>query len=379
MQVLVAGDFYPKNRVNAMVQARTFGQLFDQIVPIVVATDYSIVNFEFPIVLDTTEPSPISKLGPHHRGTIEAVDAVKYAGFKCCTLANNHILDQGRKCCMDTKTELEKAGVDTVGVGNNLDEAGKVLYKKVGTERLAIINCCEKEFSIATDHSAGANPLNPVKQYYSIQEARLNADYVMVIMHGGHEHYQLPSPRMQETYRFFIDAGADVVVNHHQHCYSGYEVYKNKPIFYGLGNFCFDKPKRINSGWNEGYMVGIDLKDSISFDIIPYNQCSNDVTVHLLERGAFDKRLEELNNIIADKEKLAFETSKFYQRQGSYLNILEPFRNRFYLFAKLHGWLPSFISKRRKLEAEDFIGCESHRDILLWMFENKYYKNATDC
>lgn len=379
MQVLVAGDFYPKNRVNAMVQARTFGQLFDQIVPIVVASDYSIVNFEFPIVLDTTEPSPISKLGPHHRGTIEAVDAVKYAGFKCCTLANNHILDQGRKCCMDTKTELEKAGVDTVGVGNNLDEAGKVLYKKVGTERLAIINCCEKEFSIATDHSAGANPLNPVKQYYSIQEARLNADYVLVIIHGGHEHYQLPSPRMQETYRFFIDAGADAVVNHHQHCFSGYEIYKNKPIFYGLGNFCFDKPERINSSWNEGYMVRIELMDSISFDIIPYNQCSNDVTVHLLDRGAFDKRLEELNNIIADKEKLAFETSKFYQRQGSYLNILEPFRNRFYLFAKLHGWLPSFISKRRKLEAEDFIGCESHRDILLWMFENKYYKNATDC
>lgn len=52
-------------------------------------------------------------------------------------------------------------------------------------------------------------------------------------MHGGHEHYQLPSLRMQETYRFFIDAGADVVVNHHQHCFSGYEIYNNKYIFMG--------------------------------------------------------------------------------------------------------------------------------------------------
>ena len=26
-------------------------------------------------------------------------------------------------------------------------------------------------------------------------------------------------------YRFFIDASADAVINHHQHCYSGYEEY----------------------------------------------------------------------------------------------------------------------------------------------------------
>jgi poly-gamma-glutamate synthesis protein (capsule biosynthesis protein) len=52
---------------------------------------------------------------------------------------------------------------------------------------------------------------------------------------------------MVETYRFFIEAGADAVVNHHQHCICGYEVYKGKPIFYGLGNFCFDWAKRSTS------------------------------------------------------------------------------------------------------------------------------------
>ena len=97
------------------------------------------------------------------------------------------------------------------------------MYKRKDGETLAIINCCEHEFSIADDDSAGANPLNPIQQYYKIKEARLNADYVLVIVHGGHEMYQLPSLRMVDTYRFFIDAGADAVVNHHQHCFSGYE------------------------------------------------------------------------------------------------------------------------------------------------------------
>jgi poly-gamma-glutamate synthesis protein (capsule biosynthesis protein) len=121
-----------------------------------------------------------------------------------------------------------------VGGGTNLQEASKILYKKIDEKVLALINCCENEFSIATEVTAGSNPLNPIQQYYAIQEAKSKADYVLVIVHGGHELWQLPSPRMQETYRFFIDAGADAVVNHHQHCYSGYEIYKKKPYILNL-------------------------------------------------------------------------------------------------------------------------------------------------
>jgi len=34
-----------------------------------------------------------------------------------------------------------------------------------------------------------------------------------------------------------VDAGADAVVGHHTHIISGFEKYKDKPIFYSLGNF----------------------------------------------------------------------------------------------------------------------------------------------
>ena len=39
----------------------------------------------------------------------------------------------------------------------------------------------------------------------------------------------------------FIDYGADIVVGSHTHVTEGVEVYKNKPIFYNLGNFIFDQ------------------------------------------------------------------------------------------------------------------------------------------
>ena len=147
---------------------------------------------------------PISKAGPLLKGSRNSVDFLKYAGFNVCTLANNHILDQGEKCCLNTKHLLESSSIRTVGVGENLEDANKILYIKHNQETLAIINCCEHEFSVATHKTAGANPLNPIQQYYKIQEARKNADFVLVIVHGGHEYCQLPSPRMKELYRFFI-------------------------------------------------------------------------------------------------------------------------------------------------------------------------------
>lgn len=62
-------------------------------------------------------------------------------------------------------------GLDIVGIGNNLEDANKTLYLEKDGKRLAVINCCEHEFSIATDTVAGANPLNPIRQFYAIQEA----------------------------------------------------------------------------------------------------------------------------------------------------------------------------------------------------------------
>ena len=141
------------------------------------------------------------------------------------------------------------------GGGKDVTQAGYILYRSVSGKQVAFINACEHEFSIATEDRGGSNALELVKVYRSITDARRQADYVVVIIHGGLEMYQLPTLRMKETYRFFVDAGADAVVNHHQHCFSGYEVYKGKPIFYGLGNFCFDWEGRRNSIWNQGYAI----------------------------------------------------------------------------------------------------------------------------
>ena len=372
MNILVAGDFCPQNRVADLFNNKDYASVLSEVKEVVAKSDYSIVNFECPVVKG--DAKPIVKCGPNLRCNSDGVEALKWAGFDCVTLANNHFYDYGEEGVEQTISCLDSNGIDHVGGGMNIEEASNVLYKKISGETLAIINCCEHEFSIATEESAGSNPLNPIRQYYAIKEARKNSNYVLVIVHGGHEHFQLPSLRMVETYRFFIDAGADAVVNHHQHCYSGYEIFKGKPIFYGLGNFCFDNLKSRNDKWNEGYAVKIDFSiDAISFTLNPYQQCSYNSDVHFLDYDAFSQKLSELNSVIADNKKLK-ETIEayFFSKSNSYIKLFEPVKNRYYLYAKQKGWVPSLIKKRYLLAALNFVICESHREKLISALKSKF-------
>ena len=238
INILVAGDYRPVLRVQQLINECKYNHIFSEVKQYTDKVDYSLVNLESPVVINRAEP--IKKIGPNLKCSKDAIDAIKYAGFNCVTLANNHFYDYGEVGVKDTITTCKEQGIDYIGGGENIEEAEKILYKEIKGKKIAFINICEKEFSIATKKSAGSAPLSPIHNFYQIQEARKQSDYVIVIVHGGVEHYQLPSPQMKETYHFFVDAGADIIINHHQHCFSGYEIYNGKPIFYGLGNFCYD-------------------------------------------------------------------------------------------------------------------------------------------
>ena len=364
MKVIIAGDFAPRVRLAKQIEERKFQEIFqNNLVANIKSADYSLVNFESPII--EKDYKPIKKCGPNLGCTEDAADALKYAGFTAVTMANNHILDYGTDGLYKSIGCCKNIGLDVVGVGKNLQEAERILYIEKTGKKLAIINCCEHEFSIATETTGGANPLNPIRQYYCIQEAKKNVDYVLVIVHGGHEHYQLPSPRMQETYRFFVDAGADAVVNHHQHCYSGYEVYNGKPIFYGLGNFCFDWNGTPSKMWTEGYLVEIDFNNDISFKIYPYCQYGNEATIKLLEKDSFDDTIKKLNEIISNPKLLNDKTLDYYNRsKESISTFLEPIRNRYIRGLQNRGLFPKLMNNKWLPILTNVVMCEAHKDKL---------------
>lgn len=374
MKVIIAGDFAPRSRLAEQIKEKKFGDIFsDDLRTLIKSADFSFVNFESPVI--ENEYKPIPKCGPNLHCTSEAVEAVMYAGFTGVTMANNHILDYGVKGLNKSIISCKSSGIDIVGVGENLLAAEKILYLKKENKTLAIINCCEHEFSIATDKSPGANPLDPVRQFYTIKEARLQADYVLVIVHGGHEHYQLPSLRMQEIYRFFIDIGADAVINHHQHCFSGYEMHKGKPIFYGIGNFCFDGDYSVKTNWNEGFLVELILNDSISFNIHPYIQCYKEPNIVLLTDSSFDQRLSELNKIISDRTLLLESNRAYFQTLKQVkIKILGEYNIKILKLLQRIRVLPSLLNSKKALSVLNSIECESHRDVIIEILKNVFCK-----
>jgi poly-gamma-glutamate capsule biosynthesis protein CapA/YwtB (metallophosphatase superfamily) len=336
--------------------------------------DLNVINLESPVAEDAYKP--IDKVGPCMKTSVYTISYLKQCGFNAVTLANNHFFDYGENGVHLTIGELKKNDIDIVGGGSNKDDLRKILYKKIGDEIVAILNYCESEFSVGED--IGSNPLDPIHAFYDINEAKSITKNIVVIIHGGHEGYQLPSPRMQKSYRYFIDLGASVVINHHQHCYSGYEKYKCGYIFYGLGNFFFDSSTENDNGvWNYGYFITLYLKDGIcnKFKMYPYSQCLDEASVKLLDEknnAIFCKKIEELNTIITTPSELDIAFNSYcFGKKKNYLSIFTPYNNRYLRYLSKRKIIPSFLSKKKRLNLFDIISCEAHRDIVLKSLLNK--------
>lgn len=375
MNIIIVGDFSPQDRVAQLFENNKTEAILSDVKLLLNKTDYSIVNFECAVV-DNNNAKPIVKYGPCLSCPSAGVDYLNKIGFDCVTLANNHFRDFGNEGVKNSLKAFRDYGLDYVGGGLNLKESQRILFKEIRGKKLAFVNLCENEFSIATDERAGSAPLDLIANYNQIIKARNNADIVIVIVHGGSEGWQYPTPRMKKTYQWFVDIGADVVVNHHQHCFSGYEVYKEKPIFYGLGNFCFDEDGTRDCSWNYGFVLFLSIDDEIKFELIPYEQCNHKPEVRLLdeeEKAVFNKEIEDINNVISDDRLLNINYENFIKTKKGYLGIVSPYQNEYVRAAASRHWIPFFLPRKKMLNILNFIECESHRDIFIDVLKKQIY------
>lgn len=370
LKILITGDFCPINRTEELVSQNRVNEILGNFSDVFSDNDLVITDLECPL---TSSSSARKKIGPHQKADPSCITILKDAGIGLVAMANNHIMDYGHSGALDTINLCKQNGIGTVGVGKSFTEASSpYLFVKNG-ERVAILNYADDEFITAPDGSMRCNVLNSVNAFYDIRRAKESNDYIIVIVHGGNEFYELPSPRIKQLYRYLIDNGADAVVAHHTHTFSGYEVYNTKPIFYGLGNFVYDWPGKRDLAWNQGYVVKLTLSDSIHFKIIPLTQNNDKPGVFHLndsESEYFKGRLEYLNSIIADDIKL---DKKF----NSYINsvtpmydaYIEPYFGSVISSLRNRGFFPKLMSRRKRMLLLNIIRCESHREVVLGILE----------
>jgi len=375
-KILITGDFCPIGRNVLKIENNDYS-VFGDFVQFLGKVDFSVTNLESPLTLCENKNT---KAGPNIRINPKAAKMLSSIGFRLVTLANNHILDYGKQGIEDTITYCEQAKLDYVGAGKNIEEAKKPYITVINNIKVGFLNFAENEFCAATENDYGANPINIINNHYDIKKTKEQVDVLFVIVHGGREYYQLPTPQQRERYRFYIDSGADIVVGHHTHCYSGYEIYKKKPIFYSLGNFIFDasRKKNRNGLWTQGYGVMFTLNhNDIIFDLIPYNQGRKEnPQLELLdnrEKVVFDNDIKHLNNIIVNDNLFNDEWNKYLTTQGKNYKGLLLLQSPYIREAIRRGWLPPvfFHSKSHQLLLLNFLRCETQREILTDIFENE--------
>jgi poly-gamma-glutamate synthesis protein (capsule biosynthesis protein) len=367
IQIGFTGDFCPWLRVEKAFQKDNWQPLLDSVRPFFLQNDLNVLDLECPL---TTVNTKISKTGPHIKAHPETAAILNDLNCELVATANNHFKDYGWEGMKETYDSLQKHNIQWFGSGANFNEASKTFYWESNDTKIAFINVAENEWTTTYDDNPGCHPIDLVNVYNQIQEANQKADFVIVIAHGGHEHYELPSPRMKKWYRFFVDSGADAVVGHHTHIVSGYEVYKEAPIFYSLGNFCFDWEGLQNKPWNKGMLVRliIEKNKSIKFELDFVSQNNENPGVYLFsesEKQAMLLHLENLNAIIGDDDKLDSAFTNYATSWKPIMNTwIQPYKK---IMASLYkkGLLPSIITKKKKLLYTNLIRCESHRDILL--------------
>lgn len=343
--------------------------------------DINIVNLECP-VNEHGDTYKIVKHGPHLCTGSAVFDQLRQLNISAVTLANNHILDYGMPGLQSTMKGCRENNIAFTGAGNTLEEANEYLLLEKNNLKIAVVNFCENEWSVATGTEGGANPLDVIENSRQIRKAKAAADFVLVIVHGGNEYYNLPSPRMVKQYRYFAEQGADAVISHHTHCVSGYEIYQDVPIFYGLGNMLFTKPSE-QPGWFTGLTVQLTLEKgkAVQYEIIPTAQSREDNQLSVLDGEAKQAVLNEVEgykNIIADSKKLKAAWDAFIiKRAPQYLYNFSavPAMPGRYLQSALRrfGFVNKLLPKKYLTGVINYICCEAHLDVATEVLKRKLY------
>lgn len=253
--VAFVGDIMLSRSVGARLrQVGDWGYSFDKTSDWLRDADLAFGNLETAI----TPGKPVKSGEMAFRADAETALALARAGFDVLSLANNHTPNFGQAGLRDTFKYLDAAGVRRVGAGVDDFEAWQPAYLNVRGLVVAFIAANDSDVVPgsygAAPGRAGTAIMDVAKLRDAVAEARPNSDVVVVSMHSGREYVTKPNSRQVTFARAAVDAGADLVVGHHAHVVQEMEIYKGKPILYGLGNFVFDQT------WSEPTQEGLAVR-----------------------------------------------------------------------------------------------------------------------
>ena len=208
-----------------------------------------IINLETSI----THSEDYEPKGINYRMSPENAECLRAAAIDCCVLGNNHILDWGRGGLLETLATLEDFQIKSAGAGKNLTQAGAPAALDISRDRRFLVfsfGCVTSGIPhrwAATSDRPGVNFLTEISEETvlrvgeEIARVRGPNDLVIVSVHWGPNWgYAVPDAQRTFAHTLIDRAGVSIVYGHSSHHPKAIEVYHDRLILYGCGDFLND-------------------------------------------------------------------------------------------------------------------------------------------
>ncbi|PIR85220.1 hypothetical protein COU15_02355 [Candidatus Kaiserbacteria bacterium CG10_big_fil_rev_8_21_14_0_10_45_20] len=242
LSILFVGDMMFDRYIRKVADVATGDFILSCIVNELMDADFVVGNLEGPITTNESVSVNSTVGGPNNYTFTfppETALLLKRHNIHLVSLGNNHSFNFGISGMKETHSFLSSAGVAYVG-GPVEDQAYLVEIKEIPFAFISYNQFAERGWKIEVDEAEKL-----IRQY--------TLTHIPIVFAHWGEEYLPATDNQKELARRFVDAGADVVVGAHPHIVQEYEIYKQVPIYYSLGNFVFDQ--YFNEEVTKGMMV----------------------------------------------------------------------------------------------------------------------------
>lgn len=324
--LLAVGDIMLSRTVEKkMLEKDNFYYPFEQVQELLGKADITFGNLETAVIAGRS----ISVNEMVFRADPEVVKVMADVGFDIVSLANNHTGNFGQEGFLKTFETLEQNGIEYIGAGPDKKSAYQAKYYEQNGIKFAFLAYGYGPiYYEAGENKAGMALMDTQQMKQDVAVAKEFADLVFVSMHAGSEYTEIISDKQRLFAQAAIDSGAEAVIGHHPHVVQKIEKYKDKYIFYSLGNFIFDQMWSDNT--RNGLAVkiylnkqGIQHLEFIPIKIYDYAQAK------IMNEQEVDKVLSRLKVDVKDVYKLQW--NREYDLQKTYFeNNFEDQKQNFF-------------------------------------------------
>jgi len=267
LQLLLVGDCMLGRLVNEALLNTLPEYPWGDTLPIFRSADLRICNLEC-VISDRGEPWTAYPKAFHFRSSAKNIAVLKAAGMNAVSLANNHVLDYGYDALYQMLEILDRAGIAHSGAGTNLEEAACLAKICVRGKKVGLLAFTDNEPGWeATASRPGVfyvpTVLNDPRAQGLLKIVRSqwgSVDLLIVSAHwGSNWGYEPPREHIAFAHAL-IDAGADMIFGHSSHVFRGIELWKERLILYGAGNFVDDYAVDSRERNDQSFIYSVDTE-----------------------------------------------------------------------------------------------------------------------